>query len=1161
MLSFFRGIFQDTERDRELKREQFDLENTFLDQRIAAEEKEQESGGKEMLVTNHHLDSLQQGFSKLDIQNEECCAARKGVITSLSRNGGGIDDYLSFNSRAAEDIFQNLHVGCVVEFLTYKKDNEEAKVVKIQRIVEHCWEEQSKDKINKVVETLRGEQSTFFNTQMRNIMGLITNRLATSIEVETDYGEQTIELDDIELTFIPKKGDRISLECKMQLDAGYADKQGEILQVNKVFPSRLEPNEKCVVERVFQEIAELGSDIYVLKEDIPGGTDLHLGDIVRADLIECQFLKFTKRAIKLTVLEKNFGALKINMPHAAGSSEINHPVTVVGETRFITTELWQTHCITLTAKNNLNRFLRLQSVTVCNASNSQMKVIEPLQPTQIVNGGQVQIILELEPKYMGEVTEKYVLDFKSFKVARTFTLIVCETQEAADKAERRLRASDTLLAPGRTVAQRCRAYANQVWSHRTDVVPGECVATKRRFVAVRLGYFEVPEKLRLIYLTTDRRMEMLEAIGSQYPCINQPLSIVNYVQRFSMILHLEEIEYFISFRNYDRDRAHFQRDGDFLSLQIENLAERRPSLVVGDVVRAVNPWVDGGSRDMRTFEGIIHKVLFNRVLLKFNSTFQEKYNGEDFRLEFYFSRFGFRKQHYAISHIVTTMGESFLFPTKITKREHPQLDVQMVDDDMYLYDSKLPWYNQSLNTIQKRAVFNIVRGEALSMPYVIFGPPGTGKTVTLVEALLQLVTNLPGARILVGAPSNSSADLLTKRIIDSKALADGDFVRLVSQNQIEKDLIPPQLMSYCATVDIGFVGSCKDSMVVTDSGLKLRCQMNYMGRHRVTISTCSTLGNFLQVGFKPGHFTHVLIDEAGQCTEPETVIPIVLLSRDRSQTILAGDPQQLRAIVINRYASEKGFSTSFLERLLERAPYKKDMQRFPNTSGYNPVVLTKLLYNYRALPSIMCMYSKLFYDDELISMVSVEDSREAALLSKLQPLVMQNKGIPKAHGTFFFGIAGVNMQEDDSPSWYNPKEAQEVFLMTIELYRANISPDQIGILTPYVKQVKTLRTLFNHTNMLMPKIGSVEEFQGQERDIMLISTVRSSESILHADYRMCLGFVRCSKRMNVAISRARSLMIIFGSPHLLSVDDCWRQLINFCVQNNAYFGCELPTLI
>jgi len=75
---------------------------------------------------------------------------------------------------------------------------------------------------------------------------------------------------------------------------------------------------------------------------------------------------------------------------------------------------------------------------------------------------------------------------------------------------------------------------------------------------------------------------------------------------------------------------------------------------------------------------------------------------------------------------------------------------------------------------------------------------------------------------------------------------------------------------------------------------------------------------------------------------------------------------------------------------------------------------------------------------------------------------------------------------------------------------------------------------------------------------MLISTVRSSKSVLQSDARLNLGFVNCRKRMNVATSRARCLMVVFGNPNLLSLDECWSQLIIYCCNNNAYFGCDLP---
>lgn len=178
------------------------------------------------------------------------------------------------------------------------------------------------------------------------------------------------------------------------------------------------------------------------------------------------------------------------MSSAEAVNEVQ-PVTITGSDRYITTELWERHRVTLKLKNNINRMLRLESVTITNAAESQLSVIEPTELTEIVNGGHIPIVLEVQSKFMGEAIERYTLNFERFKVTRCFTVIVCENEEEALAAEKRLIAADSLTAPGRTVGQRSRFYANQVWSHKLEVVPGECIATKRRFVAVRLGYFEV----------------------------------------------------------------------------------------------------------------------------------------------------------------------------------------------------------------------------------------------------------------------------------------------------------------------------------------------------------------------------------------------------------------------------------------------------------------------------------------------------------------------------------------------------------------------------------------------------------------------------------------------------------------------------------------------
>lgn len=118
-----------------------------------------------------------------------------------------------------------------------------------------------------------------------------------------------------------------------------------------------------------------------------------------------------------------------------------------------------------------------------------------------------------------------------------------------------------------------------------------------------------------------------------------------------------------------------------------------------------------------------------------------------------------------------------------------------------------------------------------------------------------------------------------------------------------------------------------------------------------------------------------------------------------------------------------------------------------------------------------------------------------------------------------------------------------------------MSADDIGIITPYAQQVKKIRALIAEREFALPKIGTVEEFQGQERKIILLSTVRTSQRQLPMDERYSLGFVRSPERMNVAISRAKALLVIFGSQKLLSQNQNWKSLIQNCIDKKSAVNC------
>lgn len=110
------------------------------------------------------------------------------------------------------------------------------------------------------------------------------------------------------------------------------------------------------------------------------------------------------------------------------------------------------------------------------------------------------------------------------------------------------------------------------------------------------------------------------------------------------------------------------------------------------------------------------------------------------------------------------------------------------------------------------------------------------------------------------------------------------------------------------------------------------------------------------------------------------------------------------------------------------------------------------------------------------------------------------------------------------------------------------------------KQVDKIREFIRANNLCPFKVGSVEEFQGQERDVIIVSTVRSNESYVGEDVLQHLGFLRSPKRFNVTVTRAKSLLIVIGNPHLLAHDEHWGPFLRHCVQRGSYTGCDLPRL-
>ena len=241
------------------------------------------------------------------------------------------------------------------------------------------------------------------------------------------------------------------------------------------------------------------------------------------------------------------------------------------------------------------------------------------------------------------------------------------------------------------------------------------------------------------------------------------------------------------------------------------------------------------------------------------------------------------------------------------------------------------WFNSALNEEQRRAVVRVLKGEARPMPYVIFGPPGTGKTVTVVEAILQIFAHRSDARICVATPSNSSADLICERLMPHVSV--GNMARF-NAAQRQEEGIPDIIRDFC------YRNEDVDTAIA-------------VLRHRVVVATCNTIGGLLKLNLKNVPFTHAFLDEAGHMMEPEAMIPIGLTSISGGQIVMAGDPKQLGPVLQSQLAKHHGLEESFLERLTKRDSYRRDQSKFKDHCGYDPALVTMLRKNYRSHPAII----------------------------------------------------------------------------------------------------------------------------------------------------------------------------------------------------------------
>ncbi|KAG1686823.1 putative helicase mov-10-B.1 [Nymphon striatum] len=490
-----------------------------------------------------------------------------------------------------------------------------------------------------------------------------------------------------------------------------------------------------------------------------------------------------------------------------------------------------------------------------------------------------------------------------------------------------------------------------------------------------------------------------------------------------------------------------------------------------------------------------NKIRLEKGISQFR--FYERYTKEmRFNVRFTFQRYPLVKMHEALDFYPDV--KHILFPKASTNTSK-----NVNSDDVKFYNKDI-----KNNPEQKQAVENIVNGSSKPIPFLLFGPPGTGKTVTVVEAIKQVWFRNKRKAILVCAPSNSAADLLATKLLEH--IPSTQMFRLNALSRIWKSI--PNSVQKCSNYN--------GSEFYFPDGDDLQ-------QYRIIISTVVTAGRLLSSGLVQGHFHYVFVDEAGHCMEPEVLIAFAGLMNFSERVsksgllVLAGDPKQLGPVLTNEVVIKKGLGISFLQRLMENYEFylSKD-------GKFDPKYVCKLLQNYRSNQHILQLPNELFYDNELKCC-----GNEVLINSLCDWPYLKRKGFP----ILFHSVIGQNVRENTSPSYFNVEEIDVVIDYVRKLLQPKVlKPKNIGIISPYSKQ-----------------------FQGQERQIIIISTVRSDPDLIAMDYEHQIGFLKNPKRFNVAITRAQALLIIVGNPFILKKDFHWSQMINYCDKNNSYIGTSL----
>lgn len=473
---------------------------------------------------------------------------------------------------------------------------------------------------------------------------------------------------------------------------------------------------------------------------------------------------------------------------------------------------------------------------------------------------------------------------------------------------------------------------------------------------------------------------------------------------------------------------------------------------------------------------------------------------------------------------------------------------------------KFPW----LNPTQERAVNEVLWAKDVA---IVHGPPGTGKTTTLVEAINE--TLMRESQVLVCAQSNMAVDWISEKLVDRgiNVLRIGNPTRVndkmlgfTYERRFESHPDYPQLWAIRKAIRELRKNRKKgsenyhqkmDRLKSRAAEIELRINAELFGEARVIACTLVGSAHHLLEGMK---FGTLFIDEAAQALEAACWIPMKRASR----VILAGDHCQLPPTVKSIAALRAGLRKTLMERIAEN----------------KPEVVTLLKIQYRMNDEIMRFSSDWFYGGKVESAPQI---KYRSVLDYDHPITwidtsneenqitIEGEDAPEDSASASSAASAANQNSDlnfkeqfvgESFGRINKAEA-ELTLLTLAEYFTKIGKQRVlseridvGIISPYRAQVQYLKKLIKKYEFFKPyrrliSVNTVDGFQGQERDVILISLVRSNDEGQ-------IGFLKDLRRMNVAMTRARMKLIILGNKDTMTKHPFYKKLWEYveAINNN-----------